>query len=368
MKRIILNIFFAWLSIVTPCMAADTYIPLDALLIDNESDDESEHPTRSMKQLHADGVRTVNQVLDCSKRHLTTLIDFAQYGKNFDSTNIVTMNISGNYIGNNDLCTILKYAIKLTFLDASHNKKITTIEHIPPHDALETLLLHNNRIKTCNIGHVCTQLSKLRQLTLQGNQLQPEAITNITVTHAQMEECWLGDLELSSAQTDAFIKTFPNIKAELVAGSRAVQKYYSKTEQQYDNCNECDADGECCMSYGCSPLIGGVAGLAAAGIAIAITQTPVPNNNHFYPDFTDDPYYPAKKHNAELFGIYCAIMVPIGVLLPPLVYRLGKTIHNYCITPPHLRYATHPTRKIEPLPVVLALTQNEVEPNPGQEE
>lgn len=325
----------------------DNYIPLNQIMVEDHND-EIVRPTRSFKDLYAEGVRTANQALDCSKRKLTTCVDLPNYAKTFGLATLVTMNVSSNDITHENLYTILKHVPKLTCLDASRNKRITCVKNMPAHDTLETLLLNDNGITELNIAHLCTQLAALRQLALQNNPLQAQGITNITGIYPSMEEFWLGDSEgLYQKQWDALIKTFPNIKAELTAGSRMIQKYYSKTEQQYYRCTECDTgdDAEGCFWINViPPFMGGVVSIGTAFLA--------------------------SGGNDALFGKHLTIFGPIGLIAPSVCMAVLYRVNAYCSTPAHERYKTTHTREINMSPQLLDLVADDVEPESesGQEE
>src|ERR1700722_8802419 len=135
-----------------PIYTAD-YAPLDTIALDDADSDSEKHQPKAITHLHADGVRTVNQALNCKKRQLTTTVDLARFRHTFALGTLTTIDASRNYLKSEDLYTVLKHAPVLKSANLGFNQ-ITQLKHIPTHEALETLLLNDNQIAELNVGNL----------------------------------------------------------------------------------------------------------------------------------------------------------------------------------------------------------------------
>ncbi len=358
-----------------PGHAADAYIQLDTHSDDEHSDEK--RPTITIKTLYDGGVRTANQTLNLADRKLTSTHDLPKFRTKLQLGTLTLLNTSDNHLQSDDIGTVLRHAAALKTLIATGNK-VKSVELLPEHDNLETLFLDNNKIGEFKVAPFCQKFPKLRQLNLEDNPLQSDTITSITGTYAAMEELWFDHHAATPSVAIRCIKAFPNLTCELGAGSRAVQKYYSTTKQQWDDCSDCTdfcTRCECCSVYIAAPLIGAGVGAIIGGIVYACTMQKEPSD--WMSDFKCYKYYAGEhmgeceqilRENQKLVQKWMAIFVPLGAVLPPLTYRLSKTVYNWCRTKPHERYKTVHTREIHAEPTFLDLIDNLVEPAPNQED
>lgn len=361
-----------------PCRSADTntYIQLDTNSEDEHS--EEKRPTITIKTLYGGGVRTANQTLNLAERKLTSTHDLPKFRTKLQLGTLTLLNVSNNYLQSDDLGTILRHVAALKTLIARGNS-VKSVELLPEHDNLETLLLDGNKIDTLEVAPLCKKLPKLRQLNLQDNLLQLDTVTNISGTYPAMEEIWFDHQIVTPSVAIRCIKAFPNLICELGAGTRFVQKHYSTTKQQWDDCGECTnfrTNADACTAYIFAPLIGAGVGAAIGGIVYACTMHNIPStwlltSSQCSENFGDEHIQECQQlmdENQKIVQKWMAIFVPLGTVLPPLTYRLGKTVYNWCRTKPHERYKTVHTREIRAESTFLDLIDNLVEQAPNQED
>jgi hypothetical protein len=178
--------------------------------------------------------------------------------------------------------------------------------------------------------------------------LHAAGVTNVKGGSYQISTAWFDERALTPRTVTFCTKSFPNLECELVPGSRAVQKKYTRYEARYaDRLTTDDLIGCALVGFVCGVAIGG-----AYGIFIT----------------TYKGHYPWSPHLAQLIGwafLYGTVIGICSATVGVLGAKAYSYVHGYYTTDPCCRYYAIETRKIRPYPYLLGhRTYNEQQQNP----